>query len=52
MILGHIAGIPVEEMLPALVPWGGLTAGLAAVWFQKARRHRPRGAGKRESAEG
>jgi hypothetical protein len=42
MVLGHIAGIPVEEMLQALAPWGAAVAGLAAAWFQRARRHRLR----------
>jgi hypothetical protein len=46
MILGHIAGIPVEEMLPTLIPWGGVTAGLAAAWLHKARQRRSRGSGK------
>jgi len=41
MVLGHIAGIPVEEMLQALAPCGGVAAGLAAAWFQRARRRRP-----------
>jgi hypothetical protein len=38
MVVGHIAGIPVEEMLQAAAPFGGIAAALAAAWYERGRR--------------
>jgi len=40
MILGHVAGMPVEETVPAVVSLVALLAAWAGVRFGDARRRR------------
>jgi hypothetical protein len=52
LMLAHIAGIPVEESLPWLVPIGGLGLAAAAAWGRgQARSIRRRFASRAEGKE-
>jgi hypothetical protein len=46
-LLGHVAGIPVEETLPGVLAVGAVGARLAAEWVR--RRVGGRGAGEKDS---
>jgi hypothetical protein len=49
MVLAHVAGIPVEEMLLGFAPVALTCLGLAVAWLRNAVSRRParRGAGRR-----
>jgi len=51
--LAHVAGVPVEELLPWVVPLGGFGLVSAAAWgrdlLRVPRRRTPRRSDRRES---
>jgi len=46
-MLAHLAGIPVEESLPWLVPVGGFTSAALAAFVRSHLPRRMRGAGRK-----
>jgi hypothetical protein len=42
-LLGHVAGVPVEETLPGVLAVGAVAARLATEWFRRRLRVRPAG---------
>jgi hypothetical protein len=49
-LLGHVAGVPVEETLPGVLAVGAVGARLATEWVRRRLRVRP--AGKDDARQG